>query len=174
MDLGGSRKYEGKLSNKQIQQLKEDIKQGTEYYELQNKYNISASFISSINHGIYYHDENTDYPLFQYYKKDSDYDELIELLTESYLSLADIARQLNIGYSTVKKINSGRLRKGLYPTYPIRKKSKADYVKEELLQNNLSMIEISQKYNCSIETVRRINKGETYKDNNIKYPLRNL
>jgi len=26
-----------------------------------------------------------------------------------------------MGYSTVKKINAGTLRKGLYPNYPIRK-----------------------------------------------------
>lgn len=90
------------------------------------------------------------------------------------MSLADIAKQLNIGYSTVKKINSGRLRKGLYPSYPIRKKDKADYIKEELLNSSLSFVEISKKYNCSVETVRRINKGETHKDNNNTYPLRNL
>ena len=46
MDLGGSKKCNGILSNKQIISLKNEIKKGVAYIDLEAKYNISASFIS--------------------------------------------------------------------------------------------------------------------------------
>lgn len=177
-DKGGSRRYSNVLAEEQLLTLKEEIKSGVPFIDLQNKYQISASFISAINHGTYFFDENETYPLFKYYKSDEDYDELIDLLLNSSLSLANIAKQLNMGESTVKKINEGRLRPGLYPSYPIRKKSvyamKADRIKDLLLNSNLSKQEIMKAVDCSSETVRRINIGESHKDSMLSYPLRNL
>lgn len=124
MDLGGGKRaYSSILSNEQLQNIKQDIKNGISYFDIERKYNISTAFISSINHGVYFKDDNENYPLYKYYKKNEDYDELIDLLLNSTYSLSKIAEILNIGYSTVKKINEGKLRKGLYPTYPIRKKT---------------------------------------------------
>ena len=77
---GGRRGYSSILSQEELQALKEDIKQGIPYYELEQKYNISASFISSINNGVYFQNDKETYPLFKYYKSDKDYDELIDLL----------------------------------------------------------------------------------------------
>lgn len=148
------------------------------YYDLERKYNISASFISSINTGLYFFDGKDTYPLFKYYKSDEDYDELIELLLNSTLSLADIARVLDIGYSTVKKINAGTLRKGLYPSYPIRKKDirelRADKIKDALINTKMTYQDIISMYGSSKETIRRINNGESFHDTNLIYPLRNL
>ena len=83
-----------------------------------------------------------------------------------------------MGYSTVKKINAGTLRKGLYPTYPIRTKSaneqRADKIKDLLLNTDFSKIEISQITKASMETVRRVNVGEVFYDNKLSYPLRSL
>ena len=124
MDLGGGKRaYSSILTNDQLQEIKQDIKNGTPYLDIEKKYNISSSFISNINNGIYFVDNNEKYPLYKYYKSDEDYDELIDLLLNSTYSLNKIAEILEIGYSTVKKINEGKLRKGLYPTYPIRKKT---------------------------------------------------
>ena len=76
----------------------------------------------------------------------------------------------------MKKINAGTLRKGLYPTYPIRTKTpneiRADKIKDLLLNTNYSNVEIAQMTKTSNETVRRINKGETFKDKKLTYPLR--
>lgn len=175
---GGSRIRNPILSQDQISSLKKEIQEGISYYELEQKYNISASFISNINNGLYFHDKNQDYPLYKYYKNDSDYDELIELLTNSTLSLVEIAKSLDMGYSTVKKINTGTLRNGLYPTYPIRKRDvraiRADKIKDALLHTNMTYQEIIGLYGSSKETIRRINIGESFKDNNLVYPLRNL
>lgn len=175
---GGNRTRNSILSLDQIKELKQDIKKGICYYELQNKYNISPSFISAINNGTYFFDENEEYPLYKYYKDDSDYDELIELLLNSTYSLKKISELLGLGYSTVKKINAGTLRKGLYPSYPIRKKSaneqRANKIKELLLTTSYSNSEIAKIVNSSEETVRRIKIGESFKDNNLQYPLNNL
>lgn len=179
MDKGGSRAYESSvITNEQLEELKKEIKAGIPYLDLQKKYSISASFISSINQGIYYFNKDETYPLFKYYKEDADYDELIDLLLNSTYSLKKISEMLNIGESTVKKINEGKMRKGLYPNYPIRKKSiyemRADKIKDLLLNSHYSKEEIIAMTNASKETVRRINIGESFYDEKLKYPLRNL
>ena len=128
-----------------------------------------------INNGLCFKQENEKYPLYQYYKSNEDYQELIELLLYSDLTMKQIAEKLNIGYSTVKKINYGTLRKELYSDYPIRKitpqQKKANRVKEMLLQN-ASDREILLEVDVSKETIKRINNGETNKDETLDYPLR--
>lgn len=178
-DKGGSQKKESKvLTKEQLKEIKNKIKNGENFLDISLKYNISCSLISAINHGIYWSEKDEVYPLYKYYKDDSDYDELIQLLLDSDLSFKEIANHLNIGESTVKKINYGDLRKGLYPTYPIRKitpiKKKANKVKELLLTTNLSKKEIMQMVNVSDETIRCINLGKTHFDENLTYPLRSL
>lgn len=176
-DLGGNRRgYSSILTQEELKEIKSLIKNGISYYEIEKKYNISTSFISSINNGVYFRDDNETYPLFKYYKNDEDYDELIDLLLNSDYSLAKIAEMLQMGYSTVKKINEGKLRKGLYPTYPIRSKSvyeiKADKVKDLLKYSNLNFSEIAKRTSVSLATVQRVNKGESFNDKNCCYPLR--
>ena len=179
MDLGGNKRpYSYVLSDEQLQQVKQEIKQGISYLDIENKYNISSALISSINNGIYFFDENENYPLYKYYKSNEDYDELINLLVNSTYSLTKIAQMLGMGHSTVKKINEGKLRKGLYPTYPIRKKTayeqRADKVKELLINTNLTYAEITKITGASDDTIRRIRIGQCFKDANLNYPLRNL
>lgn len=179
ISYGGSRRgYDSILTENDLKMLKEDIKKGISYYELEDKYNISSSFISAINNGIYFKNEKECYPLFKYYKNDKDYDELIDLLLNSTYSYTKIAEMLNIGQSTIKKINAGTLRHGLYPTYPIRKKSaneqRADQIKKLLLTTQLSNKQIGKMIGASEETVRRIKVGQTFKDNKLSYPLSNL
>ena len=179
MDFGGGKRaYSSILSDNQLQQIKQDIKNGISYFDIERKYNISTSFISSINNGVYFKEDNETYPLFKYYKQNEDYDELIDLLLNSTYSLSKIAEILGIGHSTVKKINEGKLRKGLYPTYPIRKKTayeqRADKVKELLVNTTLTYKEITKITGASDDTIRRIRIGECFKDANLNYPLRNL
>lgn len=163
------------LSQEEVKMLIIDIKNGIKYNILTKKYNVSISYISMINNGLCFKQENEKYPLYQYYKSNEDYQELIELLLYSDLTMKQIAEKLNIGYSTVKKINYGTLRKELYSDYPIRKitpqQKKANRVKEMLLQN-ASDREILLEVDVSKETIKRINNGETNKDETLDYPLR--
>jgi len=163
------------LSNEEVKELIMEIKKGTCYNVLVNKYNISLAYLSMINNGLCFKQQNEHYPLYQYYKKNEDYQELIDLLLYSDFTLKEISIKLNIGYSTVKKINYGLLRKGLCSDYPIRKitpqQKKANRVKEMLLQN-ASDREILLEVDVSKETIKRINLGETNKDKALSYPLR--
>lgn len=179
MNLGGERKARSSiLTPEELKEVKQKIKNGVPYIDIEEDYNISTAFISSINNGVYFFDENEKYPLYKYYKNDEDYDELIDLLLHSEYSLKYIAEMLEMGYSTVKKINAGTLRHGLYPTYPIRTKSanemRADKIKNLLMTTKYSNKEIANLTKSSEETVRRINVGICFKDEQLSYPLRNL
>lgn len=179
MNIGGGRRgFSSILSLKEIEEIKTKIKQGITYIDIENEYNISASFISSINQGVYFYDEKETYPLYKYYKDDSDYDELIDLLLNSTYSFTKIASMLEISQSTVKKINAGTLRNGLYPSYPIRKKSaneqRADKIKELLLNTDMTKAQIASLTGASLETVRRVQVGQVFKDDTLSYPLKHL
>ena len=178
-DHGGCNKnHSKKLTDEEIQEIKDTLKKdlNQSFLDIQEKYNISASFLSSINHGYYFYDDREKYPLRKFYKDNSAYDELIELLLNSNLSLAEIARQLNLGYSTVKKINAGTLRHGLYPTYPIRKQTpneiRAKKIKELLMTTNFSNSQIAKIVNISYESVRKVKNGQSYYDSKLSQPLK--
>ena len=177
LTLGGSGIVkQRKISNDEAKEIITLLEKQVPNKEICDKYYICDSYLSMINNGIYFHDKNKTYPIRRYYKTNQDYEELIYLLKYSELSLKQIAEKLNIGYSTIKKINSGVLRKGLCDEYPIRNKNifqiKADRVKDLLLNSSYSEAEIMLETGVSQETIRRINKGETHKDDNLVYPLR--
>lgn len=163
------------LSEAGIERIRQEISEGVTYKELNSKYGISAPTASSINHGTLYHDSQRQYPLFRYYKEDSDYDELIDLLKNSYIPMTRLAERFNMGYSTVKKINQGTLRKGLSDSYPIRSRRasaiRADIIKD-LLKSGAEDWLIMSETGCSTETVRRVNLGITHFSEEEEYPLR--
>lgn len=45
-------------------------------------------------------------------------------------------------------------------------------IRDLIMHSNLTLIEIGEKYNLSLPTIKRINAGITYFDVNLKYPLR--
>lgn len=164
-----------KISIEDAKDIINQIKQGVSYQTIGQQYNIGSSYVCMINYGIYFHVDTETYPIKKYYKTNEDYAELVTLLKFSTLSLKEISEKLGIGYSTIKKINAGTLRKGLCNEYPIRKKTvyeiSADVIKD-LLLHGASDSEIQQQIPTSTETIRRINIGETHYDANLVYPLR--
>lgn len=175
---GGQNKksQEKKMTREQAKEIQQKLIKGVPYEDISKEYSIIPSYISMINQGNYFHDKTLVYPLHKFYKKDEEYQELVALLKYSDLTLKAIAEKLNIGYSTVKKINAGTLRHGLSKIYPIRNKSvyaiKADRVKDLLLNTSLTTREIMYEVDVSDETIRRINNGESHYDSNLTYPLR--
>lgn len=164
------------MTREQAKEIQQKLIKGVPYEDISKEYSIIPSYISMINQGNYFHDKTLVYPLHKFYKKDEEYQELVALLKYSDLTLKAIAEKLNIGYSTVKKINAGTLRHGLSKIYPIRNKSvyaiKADRVKDLLLNTSLTTREIMYEVDVSDETIRRINNGESHYDSNLTYPLR--
>lgn len=154
----------------------EAIKLGWPYEVITKIYGISAGHISNINYGRYYYQENETYPLYKYYK-DDEAAAAIDLLINSNIPMTEIAKQLNLGYSTVKKLNYGSIRYNKDLSYPLRSidapTQRADKIKK-YLEEGKSNTEIIQLTGASAQTITRINKGITYKDDNRTYPIRNL
>ena len=174
MDKGGKNHIKW-IYEDRAKAIRETIKSGLAYSEITKIYGISAGHISNINHGKYYYDEEENYPLYKYYKED-EVERAKDLLINSNLQMTEIAKELNLGYSTVKKINSGALRRDNIE-YPLRKvnapSQRANRIKQ-LLEEGKTNIEIIQEIGVSDVTIRRINEGITFKDINRNYPIRSL
>lgn len=174
---GGRNCWRSFLTPDDVSLIKTLIKTGTAYSEIQTRYPISKTFISDINNGKYFFDNEEIYPLFKYRISDDIYDALIEDLIKPELTFKELANKYNLGESTIKKFNYGTLQPGYYKgEYPIRKISPQKYkrllIKDYLLNTNYSKKEIVKLTNTSDETVRRINVGAVDKDENLIYPLR--
>lgn len=90
---------------------------------------------------------------------------------------AKITEVYGISAGHISNINHGKYYYDKNVDYPLRKTStcsqRANKIKK-LLSEGKSNIEIIQETGASDETIRRINNGITYKDNNYKYPIRSL
>ena len=174
---GGNNYWRSFLTPEAVQDIKSLIIQGIPYSEIQNIYPISKTFISDINSGKYFYDNNLTYPLFKYRINEDIYDALVEDLEKPELTFKELAQKYGLGESTVKKFNYGKLQNGFYDgNYPIRKITPQEYkriqIKDYLLNTNYSKKEIVKLTQTSDETVRRVNNGLVDKDENLNYPLR--
>lgn len=165
------------LTEEEIQDIKNLIRIQTPYNDIQKKYPISKTFISDINNGKFFFDEKEIYPICAYRISSDIYDALIEDLLKPELTFKELAVRYNLGESTIKKFNYGKLQPGYYKgEYPIRKMTPQKYkrflIKDYLLNTNYSKKEIVALTNTSDETVRRVNIGAIDKDDNLIYPLR--
>lgn len=174
---GGNNSWRSFLTKEDVDNLKLLIKKGTPYAEIQKHFPISKTFISDINNGKFFYDENTIYPLYSYRISSDIYDALIEDLIKPELTFKELSLRYNLSEATVKKFNYGTLQAGYYKgEYPIRKITPQEYrrqqIKNYLLNTNISKKEIAILTNTSDETVRRINVGLIDRDETLIYPLR--
>lgn len=114
-----------RFSQKEIRELKNKIKSGMKYTDIQKEYNIkSASFLSSINSGRYFYSEEDVYPLcIKSCRKKENKDwvqGIIKDIQETTLTFKQIAEKWGKSFSTVKKINAGRAHKQDNLVYPLR------------------------------------------------------
>lgn len=147
--------------------------------QIAEQYNISSTLLSNINQGLKYVDELLQYPLRKNYKSGLiEYGELIHLLQHTVLNFREIALKLNICESSVKKINYGRMQKDNSISYPIRKfdTRSIKWIHKELLNTNLSIEEIANKYNKTVRYINKVNSGEALYNPILQklysYPLR--
>lgn len=88
---------------------------------------------------------------------------MLTLLRTTTKTYKEIAKELNIAESSVKKINYGKMHFDPNIDYPIRKKNcftnSIDEICYDLINTKLKFTEISKKYNKSTSTISRINKG---------------
>ena len=101
------------------------------------------------------------------------------LLKNSNLSQSEIANLSNISQPIVSAINRGIIHKSENENYPIRQETPyhlnikdVDDIKW-LLQNSTNTVyEIAEFYNVSASTIKHINSGRNYHDDNLNYPLK--
>ena len=101
--------------------------------------------------------------------------EIIEELRHSRLSQLEIAKKYGCTENQVSNINIGRNYRQDNLSYPIRKTTLDSIIPEiinDLRAKELTFKEIGIKYNISLPTVKRINKGEgRYHQEGIEYPI---
>lgn len=116
-----------KLSTASLTELYNDLQLGISLEELAIKYHISKNYISAINTGKKYFNENLSYPLYDYVairscKLNQEIVlNIIYLLKNTTLSFKSIGKQYNVSESTVSRINSGKTYIQKNNNYPIRK-----------------------------------------------------
>lgn len=113
------------LSDEDIKKIKQQIKEGKTYKTISKNFNCSESWLSLINNGEAYRDENEQYPLFvkkngKRLNKKQVYD-IIELLKSKDIKVKDIAKKYNISDNVIVRINQGQSYKQDNLSYPIRK-----------------------------------------------------
>ena len=173
MDRGGQN-YVSYIYKDNMNDIKNDIKKGYPYEQISKKYGISAGQISNINNGKQYFDEKEKYPLYQYGKTTDEILKVKNLLLNSSKTMKAIAEETSMSYSTIKKINSGALHHDDNTTYPLRKDTRTQRADKviELLQYGKSNSEIIRETGASASSIDRINKGVSYYNSNLSYPLR--
>lgn len=116
-----------KLSKAHLTELYNDLQLGIPLEKLAIKYNVSKDYISAINTGRKYFNENLSYPLYNYVAirscklNQETVLNIIYLLKNTTLSFKKIGKQYNISESTVSRINSGKTYIQNNVDYPIRK-----------------------------------------------------
>lgn len=113
------------LSDEDIKKIKQQIKEGKTYKTISKNFNCSESWLSLINNGEAYRDENEQYPLFakkngKRLNKEQVHD-IIELLKSKNIKIKDIAKKYNISDNVIIRINQGQSYKQDNLNYPIRK-----------------------------------------------------
>lgn len=102
---GGRNKFwKSIFSANEIKKIKALIAAGTPYNEICLKYGISKTFISDINNGKYFYDQNCIYPLCAYRIEADTYDLLIEDLEKPELTFKQLAEKYNLAESTIKNL----------------------------------------------------------------------
>lgn len=177
LTLGGDTLPKQSLYKEHIPEIKEMIKKGMPFDVISQKFGISIPHLSAINHGKYYREENEQYPLYRYYNNKEEVQYIKNLLQNTDIPMTEIAKQTGMSYSTIKKINSGSLQYEKSKQYPLRKKN-SGLVRAELIQKMLLEGESNQEIICKTKvsetTIGRINRGESYYNSSLSYPLRSL
>ena len=178
------------LTEYEVGQIKQMLKEQLSFKCISEKFqNVSIGQIRRINSGKCWYDETLKYPL----KKNNDDEIGIDIannimndLLNSFLTQKEIAKKYNVARTCVTAINQGDVE--LYYNsnfnYPLRKgrcvgnicdnPQVVDEIITDLMESNLSIKNISEKYNVCQTTVYDINKGRgRYFRDYISYPIRN-
>lgn len=113
--------FHSRFSKATQEEIIQELKSGTKLSDISKKYDISTSYISSINKGKYWYRENESYPLHRYtlngkWSKDCKYDIIFTDLT-----FEQLANKYNKSIAVIKAVSQGKNRRDKRLCYPLRK-----------------------------------------------------
>ena len=126
--ISGVDKGSSKFSYEEIEEIIELLKNSPLSLEkIAKKFNCSYATISHINNGKHYPNTSYTYPIREKKKtttklSQEDLNKIYELIQNTNISFAQIARDFNISDSTIGRINSGKYHFDKNKSYPLRKK----------------------------------------------------
>ena len=170
------------LTLEQLSEIKTRIMLSTDSFnKIARDMKCTPSLISSINNGTSYFDKNASYPLRWSRKRREIIKQVIYALKyEHNKSIYEISKEYEIDVSTIHDINNGTLHFIKNETYPLRKGRVFSHIKDiasniikDLIETDFQQKDIAKKYNVSINIVSQINRGTSYRQDNIQYPIRN-
>lgn len=178
------------FSVKEISDIQEMLFQGKPMKEIEKKYSpkLTNSLLCNINLGFNFKNEKYKYPIHDYIHDghsnifSSEEQKLIqEDLIKGEKTYKEIAQKWGIkNVSLISLINNGKIWKNDNLEYPLSTRNNSRLhnfrtwvrpMQNDLLNSNLSISEIAKKYNKCYDTVKKINDGMSYRNDNYVYPL---
>lgn len=183
--------YEEKLersklfTKEEIQDIQKRLLNDEEYDDIEKIYfpKLKRTFLVNINTGTNFYNPDFKYPLKKNAKSKFSQKEIREIKNriKSGEIYSSIQKDFNIkSAGFLSMINTGKYFYSEEDSYPLcnkgcRKTDNEFWVKgiiNDILQTDLSLNKIAEKWNKSYSTVKNINAGRSHKNNNLQYPLR--
>ena len=183
--------YEEKLersklfTKEEIQDIQKRLLNDEEYDDIEKIYfpKLKRTFLVNINTGTNFYNPDFKYPLKKNAKSKFSQKEIREIKNriKSGEIYSSIQKDFNIkSAGFLSMINTGKYFYSEEDSYPLcnkgcRKTDNEFWVKgiiNDILQTDLSLNKIAEKWGKSYSTVKNINAGRSHKNNNLQYPLR--
>lgn len=180
-DSSGENNPQSKLSQSDVYQIISDLKGNNSIECIAKKYRTTVKTIRNINAGISWRIGPLQYPIRKRKLKilnNEEVKEIISLLKDANNSIEGIADMFNIKPYIVLNINKGNTYRLDSEIYPIREIGipgrDIERIVEMLEQENIPIKEIAEKFNKTLSQIYRINKGECWHNDSLKYPIRKM
>ena len=180
--MSGEESYFAKLSDEEVLAIIQDIRSGLPYKEIERKHNVTEPYLVKLNKGEVRKFADVSYPIVRHINEKIELNKIniiIDALRNTTKSSLQIAKEYNVGVSTVDDINNGvcpNCPKNIQ--YPIREKysriskQQMNELISDIKDNKLKFSDIEAKYKVSKTFVNRVNNGKSHKIINETYPLR--
>lgn len=148
--------------------------------EIGKHFGVKYGVIYDINEGYTYKQDNIEYPIREFTLSEKKLERLFYDLKYSNYTYKQLGEMYGISFTQVKAINYGLSWHKDYLTYPVRQmvfsgdNETYEKIQKDLLSTSVDYQVLAKKYNCSYNTILRVNKGETAFNNKLKYPLRKV
>lgn len=180
-DSSGENNPQSKLSQSDVYQIISDLKGNNSIECIAKKYRTTVKTIRNINAGISWRIGSLQYPIRKRKLKilnNEEVKEIISLLKDANNSIEGIADMFNIKPYIVLNINKGNTYRLDSEIYPIREIGipgrDIERIVKMLEQENIPIKEIAEKFNKTLSQIYRINKGECWHNDSLKYPIRKM